>query len=156
MQSQVGFPTDYPRVSPYLVVRGAAEALSWYADVLNAEVVLSMRSPEGRVRHAELRFGDSIIMLADEIADFPMMLGPHALGGTPAHLHMYVLDVDAVMAQALAQGASEIQAPADSGEDRRGGFIDPFGHVWWIATRLESVSRAELQRRFDAQQTPSA
>ncbi|MFF8382430.1 VOC family protein [Streptomyces kanasensis] len=145
--SATPIPQDHPRVTPYLAVDGAAAAIDFYRTVLGAEERMRMTGPDGRVGHAELVLGDSVIMLADE---FPEMgfLAPGTVGGTPVLLHVYVEEVDAVFAEALARGATELRAPKDEFYgDRSGQFEDPFGHRWSVATHVEDVPADELERR---------
>jgi PhnB protein len=140
-------PDDYPRVMPYLSVIGAAEAIDFYRDVLGAEERMRLAGPDGKLGHAELEIGDSVIMLADE---FPEMGGrsPKTLGGTPVTLMVYVGDVDAVFARALQRGATEVRALQDQFYgDRSGVFEDPFGHRWNVATHIEDVSEADMEVR---------
>jgi PhnB protein len=143
-------PEGYQSVAPYLIVRGGADALAFYQQAFGATELLRLHNPHGLISHAELLIGDSTVMLTDEKPEFPDMRSPQALGGSPAHLHLYVADADAVVDAAVAAGATLLMPVTDQGEDRRGGVTDPFGHVWWIATRVEQVSREELQRRYDA------
>ena len=134
---------------PYLIVSPAAEAISFYTRVFGATELVRLAMPDGKVGHAELRLGDGSIMLADE---FPGegFASPLRLGGSAVSLYLSVSDVDAVHARALAAGARERAAPTDHFDgDRRGTLVDPFGHVWSIATRKESVSHEELLRRFE-------
>ena len=140
-------PDDYPRVIPSLAVDGAAAAIDFYCAVLGATVRMRMDGPDGKVGHAELQLGDSVIMLADE---FPEMdhRGPRSVGGTPVTLSVYVEDVDAVFAKAIAAGARELRAVEDQFYgDRSGQLEDPFGHRWNVATHVEDVSEEEMARR---------
>ncbi len=140
-------PDDYPRVMPYLSVIGATQAIDFYRDVLGAEERMRLAGPDGKLGHAELEIGDSVIMLADE---FPEMGGrsPKTLGGTPVTLMVYVEDVDAVFARALQRGATEVRALQDQFYgDRSGVFEDPFGHRWNVATHIEDVSEADMEVR---------
>ncbi len=141
-------PDGYPRVTPYLHVDGAAEAIDFYCRVLGAtQRGDSMTAPDGTVGHAELQLGDSIIMLADEHPDFGA-LGPKTVGGTPVTIHVYVEDVDAVFRAALDAGATELRPVTDEFYgDRLGQFEDPFGHHWSIATHVEDVSPEEMGKR---------
>ncbi|THV26428.1 VOC family protein [Glycomyces paridis] len=140
-------PEDYPRVTPYLHVDGAADAIAFYTQVLGATERARMGEPDGRIGHAELSIGDSIIMLADEFPDLDVR-GPRHFGGTPVSLHVYVEDVDAVFAAALAAGARELRALSDEFYgDRIGSFEDPWGHKWHIASHVEDVSPEEMERR---------
>jgi PhnB protein len=140
-------PTEYPRLSPYLAVDDGVAAIEFYRDVLGATERLRLDGPEGRIGHAELEFGDSLLMLADEFVEAGNQ-SPKTLGGTAVTLSLYVEDVDAVHARALGAGATELRAPADQFYgDRTAGFEDPFGHRWFIASRIEDVSPEEMQRR---------
>lgn len=143
-------PEGYPRVTPYLVIDGAARAIDFYKRIFGAKERFRMDAPGGKIGHAELQIGDSVVMLADE---FPEMgyRGPRAFGGTPVSLHIYVEDVDAIAKQATAAGAKELRPVRDEFYgDRTGTFEDPFGHVWSIATHKEDVSREEMERRMTA------
>ena len=127
-------PSGYPRVTPYLSVDGAAQAIGFYCDVLGATERVRMAGPDGKVGHAELEIGGSVIMLADE---FPEMgaPSPRALGGSPVTLMVYVADVDDVWRRAIAAGATEIAPVQDQFYgDRSGQFEDPFGHRWSLAS----------------------
>jgi len=140
-------PDDYPRVIPYLSVDGAAAAIEFYTQVLDAKERMRMGGPDGRIGHAELQVGDSVIMIADP---FPEMGAPSAtaLGGSPVTVMVYVEDVDAVFAKALSLGATELDAVADQFYgDRAGSFSDPWGHRWHIATHVEDVAADEMERR---------
>lgn len=140
-------PPDYPRVSPYLSVDGAAAAIDFYREVLGATERGRMEGPGGTIGHAELTLGDSVIMLADSHPDFGNV-SPKALGGSPVTISVYVEDVDAVFAKALSAGAKEVRPVADQFYgDRAGSFEDPFGHVWHVASRVEDVSPEEMERR---------
>jgi PhnB protein len=140
-------PADYPRVCPYLSVIGAADAIDFYAKVFGAQERMRLAGPDGKLGHAELQIGDSVIMLADE---YPGMGGqsPKTLGGTPVTLTIYVEDVDQVFARALHAGATEVRAVQDQFYgDRSGMFDDPFGHRWNVATHIEDVAPAEMEKR---------
>ncbi len=140
-------PDGYPQVAPYLCVDGAAEAIDFYSSVFGATERTRMAAPEGKIGHAELQIGDSVIMLSDE---FPEMdhRGPRAVGGTPVTLSIYVDDVDAVFAKALTEGARELRPVEDQFYgDRSGQFEDPFGHRWSVASHVEDVSPEEMGRR---------
>jgi PhnB protein len=143
-------PDEYPRVSTYLCVDGADAAIAFYADVFGATERMRMGGPGDRIGHAELQLGDSVIMLSDS---FPEMgiVDPVALGGTPVTVSVYVDDVDATYAKALSLGATEFRAIENQFYgDRSGQFIDPFGHRWSVATRVEDVSPEEMGRRAAA------
>ena len=143
-------PEGYQRVTPYLHVDGAAAAIEFYKTVLGAEERMRMPGPDGKIGHAELQFGDSVVMLADEFPDMGA-LGPKSVGGTPCSLHLYVEDVDSVFAQAVAAGAKELRAVDNQFYgDRSGSFEDPFGHHWNVATHVEDVSPEEMAKRMEA------
>ncbi|WP_371477682.1 VOC family protein [Kitasatospora sp. NBC_00315] len=142
-------PEGYPRVSPYLYVHDAAAAVDFYRDVLGAVERVRMPGPGGRIGHAELTIGESVLMLADEFPDMDA-LGPRTVGGSPVTIFVYVEDVDDVHARALAAGARELSPVKDQFYgDRSGGFEDPFGHRWNVATHVEDVGPEEMKRRMD-------
>jgi PhnB protein len=143
-------PDGYHAVTPYLIVDGGAKAIDFYKHALGAVECLRMQDPGGKVRHAEIEIGGSRIMLADEHPEIGA-LGPKTVGGSPVSLHLYVADVDAVVARAVAAGAILIRPVADQFYgDRTGGIADPFGHHWFIATHKEDLTPEELQRRAAA------
>jgi PhnB protein len=140
-------PTGYHTLTPYLIVQDAAAALGFYREALGAVERLCLKGPSGKVTHAEMQVGDSIFMLADE---FPEMgfVGPRTYGGSPVSLLLYVEDVDACFAQAVATGAKALRPVKDQFYgDRAGTLQDPYGHVWTIATHLEDLSPEEIDRR---------
>jgi len=144
-------PDDYPRVMPYLIVDGAGAAIDFYCSVLGATERVRMPGPDGRVGHAELQLGDSIIMLADENAQMDVR-GPRAIGGTPVSLHVYVEDSDAVFERAVQAGARALRAVEDRFYgDRSGQFEDPFGHRWDVSTHVEDVPPEEMSKRAAAE-----
>jgi PhnB protein len=140
-------PDGYPRVSPYLVVDGAQKAIEFYTTVLGATERMRMPGPDGRIGHAELQVGDSLIMLADEFPDMGAK-GPSAYGGSPVSISVYVEDVDATFDKATGAGATVVR-PLENQfyGDRSATFDDPFGHRWTIATHVEDVSPEEMGRR---------
>jgi len=140
-------PEGYPRAMPYLSIDGAAAAIDFYTTVLDAKERMRMPTPDGKVGHAELELGDSIIMLADESPDMGNK-SPKSLGGTPVSIMVYVEDVDATFAKALKAGATEVQ-PLENKfyGDRSGSFDDPWGHQWHVATHIEDVSPEEMDKR---------
>ncbi len=140
-------PAGYPRVTPYLSVDGGAAAIDFYVQVLGATESVRMAGPEGKIGHAELKIGDSLIMLADASAEMGGQT-PGSLGGTPVTLMVYVEDVDTVCEKAVAAGATmERDVDVQFYGDRAGQFVDPFGHKWFIATHVEDVDPEEMQRR---------
>ena len=152
-------PEGYHSVTPYLVVDGAAEAIRWYGQAFGATEALRLAMPaqsdseggvEGgdKIGHAEIRIGDSFVMLADEWPDMGM-LGPKARGGATTSLMIYVEDSDSVFARAIAAGATE-ERPVETQfyGDRSGTLIDPFGHRWTISTHVEDVPDDEIKRRM--------
>jgi len=128
-------------------VDGGAAAIDFYVRVLGATESVRMAGPEGKIGHAELKIGDSLIMLADAFAEMGGQT-PGSLGGTPVTLMVYVEDVDAVCDKAVAAGATmERDVDVQFYGDRAGQFVDPFGHKWFIATHVEDVDPEEMQRR---------
>ena len=143
-------PDGYHAITPYLAIKGAAQAIEFYKKAFGASEVMRFPQPDGRVGHAEIKIGDSRVMLADE---FPEMdfLSPHARGGSAVHLHVYVEDVDGVFKQAVAAGAREVRPVQDQFYgDRLGTVADPYGHVWHVSTHKEDLSMEELQKRAAA------
>ena len=121
-------PPGYPTVSPYLVVDGASRTIEFLVRVLDTVELRRMPGPSGKLMHAEVRIDDSVIMLADGAEGWPPI---------PAHVHIYVADVDATYRRALEAGATSVQAPVKKAdEDKRGGIKDAGGTTWWIATRV--------------------
>jgi PhnB protein len=143
-------PEGYPKVSPYLIVDGAAKALDFYVRVFYATERMRMPSPGGKVGHAEISLGGSVIMLADEHPEIGAR-GPRAFGGSPVSLMLYVDDVDATVKAAVAAGATVIR-PVENKfyGDRTGTIEDPFGHHWHLATHIEDVPPDEMERRAAA------
>ena len=143
-------PQGYNSVTPYLVIKGAAEAIEYYKNVFGATVVVRMDGPNGTVGHAELQIGDSRIMLADEN---PAMGQGHisaaSVGGSPVSLYVYVPDCDKIIEKAVAGKAKILKPVQDQFYGARSGFIqDPFGHLWGIATHKEDVSGEEMNERM--------
>ncbi len=138
-------PEGYHSVTPYLVVGDAARAIDFYKRAFGASELTRMGGPGGKIGHAELKIGDSMIMLSDE------MMGnrsPQTLGGSPVGIFLYVEDVDSVFDRAINAGAKKDAAPADMfWGDRYGKLTDPFGHVWSIATHIEDVAPEEMKKR---------
>ena len=143
-------PDGYHSVTPYLIIKGAADAIDFYKKAFGATELFRMAQPDGKIGHAEIKIGDSPIMLADE---FPEMkyLGPQTLGGSSVSLMIYVDDVDSVFNQAMAAGGRQERPVEDKFYgDRGGSLVDPFGHVWHIATHKEDVSPDEMEKRAAA------
>lgn len=142
-------PAGYHSVTPYLSVRGAALAIDFYKKAFGAAEVMRMPGPDGKLGHAEIRIGDSRIMLSDEYPEMQFM-GPETRGGTTVHIHLYVKDVDAMAERAVAAGGKLIREVKDQFYgDRSGSIQDPFGHVWHIATHKEDLSKAEMRKRAE-------
>lgn len=138
-----------PTLSPYLGVDDAQAAISFYAAAFEAQPIGPCLSAGGKLLHAELQIGDSVVMLADEMPEHGHV-GPKSLGGTPVRLSLYVDDVDLVIERAVAAGAKCVIPAADQFYGYRSGRIeDPFGHVWIISTKKEHLSTEEMQRRLD-------
>jgi PhnB protein len=141
-------PEGYPRVTAYLSIDGAADAIDFYAKVLGATERMRMGGPDGKIGHAEIQIGDSTVMLADVHPDFGNK-SPKDLGGSPVSLMVYVADVDDTYATALASGAKEMQPLEDKFYgDRSAMFEDPWGHQWTVASHVEDVSEEEMERRM--------
>jgi PhnB protein len=140
-------PAGHNSVSPYLIVDGAERALDFYKRAFGATEIFRHNAPGGKIGHAEIRIGDTVIMLADEFPDHGAY-APKKFGGSPVSLHVYVEDVDAVAAKAIAAGATVKRPVADQFYgDRLGTLEDPFGHTWHVTTHIEDVSMEELSRR---------
>ncbi len=147
MANVTPIPDRYPRVCPYLHIDGAADAIEFYKDIFGATERMRMDGPDGKVGHAELQIGNSVVMLADEYPDMGIR-GPKAIGGTAVALSIYVEDVDATVARATDAG-STVKQPVENRfyGDRVGQIEDPFGHVWSVQTHVEDVAPEEMQRR---------
>lgn len=142
-------PEGYSTITPYLIVSDAAKAIDFYARAFGAQELMRFADPGGKIMHAELQIGDSRIMLADEAPQMGYR-SPLALGGSATSIMLYVNDVDQVFNRAIGAGAQTQQALKNQFYgDRSGTVIDPFGHVWTIATHVEDVSEEEMRRRMD-------
>ncbi len=142
-------PEGYHTVTPYLLVKDANAAIEFYRQAFGAEELMRMEHGD-RVGHAEIQIGDSRIMLADEVPEMGFR-SPDSLGGSPVSIVLYVEDVDAVFSRSIDAGGRTIKPLADQFYgDRSGTFVDPFGHVWTVATHIEDVSQEEMERRMKA------
>ena len=143
-------PEGYHSVTPYLIVRGGAAAIDFYSKAFGAVELFRFPAPDGKVGHAEIKIGDSPIMLADEYPDMGYH-SPLSIGGSAVSLMIYVEDVDSVFNRAVEAGATVKEALQDKFYgDRNGTVVDPFGHIWHIATHKEDVSPDEMERRAKA------
>jgi PhnB protein len=141
-------PQGFHTVTPALVVRGAAEAIDFYKKALGAQELMRMPSPDGKITHAELKIGDSIIFISDEFPNMGVPRSPQTVGGCTTTLHLYVPDVDASFKQAIDAGGKATMPVADMfWGDRFGSFSDPFGHHWGILTHKEDLSAEEMEAR---------
>jgi len=143
-------PDGYPSLTPYLIVRDGAAAVAFYQTVFGARLRMKLDGPGGKVGHAELEIGNSVVMLADEHPEMGA-LAPPSVGGTPVGLHLYLDEVDAVAKKAVANGAI-LKRPVENQfyGDRLGSIVDPFGHLWHISTHVEDVAPDEIARRAAA------
>jgi PhnB protein len=146
----------YNSVTPYLFVKGAANAIDYYKNVFGAKERMRMPGPNGKIMHAELQIGDSIVMLADENPQVGAK-SPETVGGASSSLHVYVEDVDSTAKKAVSAGAKIVRPVKDEFYgDRLGTIIDPFGHMWSIATHIEDVSPEEMKKRMANAMSQSA
>lgn len=139
-------PAGYHSITPAIIVRGAAQAIDFYKRAFGAEEVTRMAGPDGTIMHAEIRIGDSIVMLGDENPQFGT-LSPLSTNGNPGSLHLYVADADAAFDRALRAGAT-VRYPLENAfwGDRYGKVVDPFGHEWGIGQRVKEMSEEEVQK----------
>lgn len=143
-------PEGYHTVTPYLIVKDGARAIEFYKKAFGAKELMRMAGPDGKIGHAEIKIGDSPIMLADENPKMGAR-SPQSLGGSPVSILLYVEDVDTVFNQAVAAGGKVERPIADQFYgDRTGGLTDPFGHIWYISTHKEDVSPDEMKKRAAA------
>ncbi|MCA9061716.1 MAG: VOC family protein [Planctomycetaceae bacterium] len=141
-------PQGYHSITPYLLIRGASDAIEFYKRAFGAVEILRLQAPDGTVGHAEIRIGDSHVMMADEVAEMDY-LGPQSRGGTTVSLLLYTDDVDALFAKALEAGATELKPLCDQFYgDRSGTVTDPWGHIWTVATHIEDLTPDEINQRF--------
>ena len=144
-------PEGYHTVTPYLIITNAAKAIEFYKEVFGATELTRLTTPDGKVGHAEIKIGDSCIMLADECPAWDAR-SPETIGGSPVTVLLYVEDVDTVVSRAVAAGA-KLSKPVEDCfyGDRSGLLTDPFGHKWYVATHIEDVSPEEMKRRASEQ-----
>ena len=144
-------PEGFHTATPYLIIRDAASAIEFYKRAFGAIELERIADAEGKIRHGEIKIGDSPFMITDEHAEYPDWQSPQSRGGSTVHIYLYVEDADSMFNQAIAAGAKQLLPMQNQFYgDRSGGVTDPFGHVWYIATRIEDVSPEELQRRSQA------
>jgi len=140
-------PDGYHTATPYLIIRDAAKAIEFYKRAFKAVETMRMDGPDGKVGHAEVKIGDSLIMLSDEHPEMGYA-SPQSLGGSPVSILLYVEDCDAVFNRAIEAGGTVKDSVKDKFYgDRTGSLADPFGHIWHVATHTEDVSPQELDRR---------
>jgi PhnB protein len=143
-------PAGYHSVTPYLIVKGAAGAIDFYKKAFGAAEQMRFPGPGGKIGHAEIKIGDSVVMLADEHPEMGFR-SPQSMGGTPVSIMLYIEDVDKVVERAVKAGAKLERPVMDQFYgDRNGTILDPFGHVWTISTHIEDVSPEEMARRAAA------
>jgi len=143
-------PEGYHSVTPYLIIKGASRAIEFYKKAFGATELMRFPGPNDTVMHAEIKIGDSPVMLADE-GETSTYRSPQTFGGSPVSLMIYVEDVDKVFNQAVSTGAKATRPVEDQFYgDRLGTLVDPFGHIWTISTHKEDVSMEEMQRRMEA------
>ena len=143
-------PKGYHTVTPSLFVAGAAKAIDFYKKALGAEELMRFPSPDGKIMHAEIKVGDSIVMLADEMPDMGGR-GPKSIGGTPVSFFVYGENVDAAWKRAVDAGAKEVVPLTDQfWGDRTGCLEDPFGHQWWLAQHLEDLTPEQIRKNAEA------
>ena len=147
-QKVKAIPDGFHTISPHLTVKNGEQAIEFYKKAFGAEVLRATKGPDGSLMHADLRIGDSMLMLNDEFPDWKVV-GPQALGGTPVTVHLYVQDADAAWKRAVDAGCT-VKMPLQDQfwGDRYGQLLDPFGHQWSIATHIEDPTPEEIQKRM--------
>lgn len=149
-------PEGYHTATPYLIVRDAAAALEFYKKAFGATELFRMPTPDGKVGHAEIKIGDSHLMVADEMPEMGYV-SPQTIGNSPISIMLYVEDADAMAEQAIAAGATVVRPMRDEFYgDRTGSFTDPFGHQWHISTHIEDVTPEEVGKRLEAMSAQKA
>jgi PhnB protein len=150
MSNVKSIPDGYHNVTPYLYVRSAGRAIDFYKNVFGATEIMRMPGSDGRIMHAELKMGDSVVMLADENPSIGVM-SPQTIGGHSSGMLLYVENVDAVFQKAVQNGAKPLREIKNQFYgDRSGSVLDPFGHMWTVATHVEDVSPEEMKTRMAA------
>lgn len=140
-------PKGYRTITAHLVCRNAAGAMEFYTKAFGAKTRMSMPTPDGKVAHAEMQLGDSLLMVADEMPEMGAT-APETIGGSAVHMFLYVKDIDAAFARAVGAGAKADMPPMDMfWGDRYAKLTDPFGHKWSMATHIEDISPKEMARR---------
>ena len=149
-QKAAATPKGYHTVTPSLFVAGAAKAIEFYKKALGAEEQMRFAGPDGKIMHAEIKLGDSIVMLADEMPDMGGK-APKSIGGTPVSFFVYGENVDAAWKRAVDAGCKEVVPLADQfWGDRTGCLEDPFGHQWWLATHVQDLTPEEIRKNAEA------
>jgi len=149
-------PDGYHTATPYLIIRGAGDAIEFYKEAFGATELFRFPTPDGKIGHAEIKIGDSPIMMADEYPEMGYN-GPQTLGGSPVSVMIYVEDVDTVFNRAVDAGATVKEAVQDKFYgDRIGTLVDPFGHVWHVSTHKEDISMEEMEKRAKAASAASS
>jgi PhnB protein len=153
-------PEGFHTVTPTLTVKGAAEAIEFYKKALGANELMRMNNPDGKIGHAEIKIGDSIIFIGDEMEMPGCARSPQTLGGFTGSLYLYVEDVDTAFQRAVAAGGRVTSPVTDMfWGDRHGSFVDPFGHTWSLSTRKQALSEQEIEegaKKFMAQMAEEA
>lgn len=149
-KSIASIPKGYSSITPYLIMSNAWDAINFYKKIFAAKEIMRFEKADKTIGHAELKIGDTMIMLADENPDMKAR-GPKSYGGSPVVIHLYINDVDKVIDRAVTAGATLVR-PIDNQfyGDRTGTVVDPYGHIWHIATHVEDVSPAEMKKRMAA------
>lgn len=153
-------PENFHTVTPTLTIKGAAQAIDFYKKALGAQEIMRMSAPDGKIGHAEIKIGDSIIFISDEMQMPGCPRSPQSLGGVTGTLYLYVEDVDRAFQRAIDAGGKQTSPPTDMfWGDRHGAFVDPFGHMWSLSTHVRDLSPAEIEegsKNFMAQMAEQA
>lgn len=140
-------PKGYHSVTPYLILKDASDAIAFYKKAFGAKEKIRVAKPNGKIGHAELKIGDTEIMIADECPEMKMR-SPASFGGSPVIIHLYIKKVDEVIQRAISTGAKLVQPAQDMFYGDRSGILeDPFGHIWCVSTHIENVSPAKIKKR---------